>query len=177
MAKHERSLDSTAPPERVWRLWSDVSTWPRWNPDVLAISLAGPFASGTRGSMTTKAGGIQQIELADVRPGQAFTLVTAPVPLSTFSFECRIAPGSQGSRISQGVSMRGPLGWLFSGMMGERMAEGFKPYSRGSPRRPRRLSSVAALLSVLGRADPARPRTLLALLDVECQRLGAPQAV
>ena len=131
MAKHDRTLDTTAPPERVWRLWSDVSTWPKWNPDVIAISLEGPFTTGSRGSMTTKAGGTHKIELADVRPGQSFTLETSPVPLARFSFECRLAASGSGSRLTQGVSMRGPLGWLFSGMMGERMAEGFKPVLRG----------------------------------------------
>ncbi len=51
--------------------------------------------------MTTKAGGTHQIELADVRPGQSFRLETSPVPLSRFSFECRIAASGSGSRISQ----------------------------------------------------------------------------
>jgi hypothetical protein len=125
MAKHERSLETSAPPESVWGIWSDTSTWTRWNPDVTAISLDGPFANGTSGSMTTKAGGTHRIQLQDVQPGRGFTLVTSPAPLSTFHFRCEVAPASVGSRISQGVSMSGLLGGLMSAMMGERIAAGF----------------------------------------------------
>src|SRR5438067_7890437 len=125
MKSHERSLESTASPEKVWRLWSDTSTWPQWNPDVTAISLDGPFASGSSGSMTTKAGGTHRIELRDVEPGRTFTLVTSPAPLGTFAFRCQVMPAGAGTRISQGVGMSGPLGGLYSAMMGNRIAEGF----------------------------------------------------
>ena len=125
MKSHERSLETSAPPERVWRIWSDTTTWPHWNPDVTAISLEGPFTTGTTGSMTTKAGGTHKIQLQDVQDGRGFTLVTSPAPLSTFAFRCEVAPAGSGSRISQAVSMSGPLGGIYSAMMGNRIADGF----------------------------------------------------
>src|SRR5919201_6228105 len=128
MPAHVRARQSTASPQQIWTLWSDTSTWPRWNPDVLSATLDGPFASGTTGTMRTKAGGQHRIRLTLVEPGRRFHLETAPAPLSTFTFECEVAPGANGgSRISQGVAMRGPLGWLFSAMMGERIADSFRP--------------------------------------------------
>jgi len=126
MKNHTRSLETRAGPERVWRIWSNTSTWPHWNPDVTAISLEGGFASGSTGTMTTRAGGTHAIRLEDVQPGRRFTLGTSPAPLSTFHFTCEVAPSGNGSRISQGVSMSGPLGGLMSAMMGERMAAGFE---------------------------------------------------
>jgi uncharacterized protein YndB with AHSA1/START domain len=135
MTDHVRSLETAAAPEKVWRIWSDTNTWADWNPDVTAISLSGPFASGTTGSMTTKAGGTHKIELRDVQPGRAFTLVTSPVPLGSFAFRCEVAAAGSGSRISQGVSMSGPLGGLYSAMMGERIANGFSPILAGLKRR------------------------------------------
>src|SRR5947209_5765390 len=88
VATHERSREADAPAERVWRIWSDPSTWPSWNPDVVSISLDGPFAAGTTGKMTTKAGGTHTIRLAEVQEGRSFQLETAPVPLATFTFRC-----------------------------------------------------------------------------------------
>ena len=132
MATHERSREADAPAERVWRIWSDPSTWPSWNPDVVAISLDGPFATGTTGKMTTKAGGTHAIRLAEVQEGRSFQLETAPVPLATFAFRCAVAPrGDHASRISQSVTMRGPLGPIFSAMMGRRLADGFEPLLGG----------------------------------------------
>src|ERR1700730_7745908 len=131
MASHGRTLETTASPERVWRLWSDVGTWPTWNPDVEAVSIDGAFAAGTTGKMTTKAGGTHAITLTDVRPGRSFRLETSPAPLSTFAFLCEIRPNGGGSTFSQSVAMSGPLGGPFSAMMGRRIAEGFQPLLAG----------------------------------------------
>ncbi len=131
MASHGRTLETSASPERVWRLWSDVRTWPEWNPDVLAVQIGGPFATGAAGTMTTKAGGTHAITLTDVQPGRSFRLETSPAPLSTFVFRCDVRPGASGSTIGQSVSMRGPLGGLFSALMGRGIAEGFEPILAG----------------------------------------------
>ncbi len=131
MGTHGYSLRTTATPSAVWRLWSNVQTWPEWNPDVTAITLDGPFAAGTRGRMTTGRGGAHTIRLARVEPGRSFELETAPAPLATFVFRCDVQPEADGSRISQSVAMRGPLGWLYSMLMGRQMARAFETILRG----------------------------------------------
>ena len=132
MASHGRTLETGASPERVWRLWSDVSTWPNWNPDVLSVAIQGPFVSGAQGTMTTKAGGTHDITLRDVDPGRSFELETSPIPLGRFHFECQVQPTPAGaSTISQSITIRGPLGPLYSAMMGPRIAEGFEPILGG----------------------------------------------
>ena len=133
MATHERSRDTSASPDRVWQIWSDTSTWPRWNPDVREVALSGPFASGTTGSMTTGAR-THQIRLENVVDGRSFDLVTAVVPGTTFHFHCEVAPSGPGSRISQGIRMSGPLALIFSPMMGGRVAQSFGPILDGLAR-------------------------------------------
>ena len=128
MAAHGRTLEANASPDRVWRIWSDVSTWPEWNPDVLSVAIEGPFASGTRGKMTTRAGGTHEITLQAVEPGRSFQLETSPIPLGRFHFDCEVRPVGEGSStISQRITIRGPLGALYSAMMGPRIAKGFEP--------------------------------------------------
>jgi hypothetical protein len=132
MASHGRTLEASASPERVWRIWSDVSTWPSWNPDVLAVSIDGPFVSGAKGQMTTKAGGTHDIMLRDVEAGRSFELETSPIPLGRFHFACRVQPaGDAASTISQTITIGGPLGPLYSAMMGSRIAQGFEPILGG----------------------------------------------
>jgi hypothetical protein len=43
----EHSVETTATPQVVWDLWSDVGGWPRWNADLDRAELAGPFAEGS----------------------------------------------------------------------------------------------------------------------------------
>ena len=48
MWKTEHSVETTAQPEDVWRVWEDVPGWLRWNGDIERIELVGPFAAGSR---------------------------------------------------------------------------------------------------------------------------------
>jgi hypothetical protein len=132
MTAHGRTMQVKASPEQVWRIWSDVGTWSRWNPDVLSASIDGPFATGATGQMTTKAGGRHAITLGPVRPGRSFELETSPIPLGRFAFICEVrSAGDDSSTISQSISIGGPLGPLYSAMMAGRIAAGFEPILNG----------------------------------------------
>ncbi len=48
----EQSVETSAAPEEIWRLWADVAGWPDWNGDIERIELIGPFAAGSRIVMT-----------------------------------------------------------------------------------------------------------------------------
>jgi uncharacterized protein YndB with AHSA1/START domain len=47
----EHTLDIAASPEAIWRLFSDVPGWKRWNAGIEEIRIMGPFAQGTEFSM------------------------------------------------------------------------------------------------------------------------------
>jgi len=48
----EHSIETSAAPEAIWRLWAAVDRWPEWNGDIERIELQGPFADGGRIVMT-----------------------------------------------------------------------------------------------------------------------------
>jgi hypothetical protein len=135
MAFHEYALDTTAAPDVVWRIWARTSAWPEWNPDVTAMSLDGPLASGARGSMTTKRGGKHDVAIESVDPGQSFCLLSTGLPGHRLAFHCQVRPSGPGSRISQGVEIRGPLGVLLSGLMGAKIAQSFEPLLKALARK------------------------------------------
>jgi uncharacterized protein YndB with AHSA1/START domain len=135
MAIQERSVETSASPPAVWKVWSDTATWQEWNPDVQAMALNGPFATGTTGTMKTKQG-TRQIQLAEVVPGRSFRLETTVIPLTRFAFECTVAAGVAGkTTISQGIRVGGPLGGLVGGMMGKQIADTFPALLRGLARK------------------------------------------
>jgi len=119
------SVESTAPAEKVWRIWSDMSTWGQWNPNVTTMDWQGGFESGTTGVMNTPSGQHHKMQLVDVQPGRSFALLTAVVPGTRFRFNCRIEPAAGKTKISQTVEVGGPLGPVMGGMLGPQVSKDF----------------------------------------------------
>jgi uncharacterized protein YndB with AHSA1/START domain len=135
MATEERSVETTASPEAVWKLWSDTSTWQEWNPDVQSMTLNGPFSNGTTGVMKTKQG-TRQMVLSQVVPGRSFRLETTVIPLTRFFFDCQVASAPDGkTRVSQAITVGGPLGGVVGGMMGKQVANTFPALLEGLARK------------------------------------------
>ena len=127
MGAHQSSLETSASAESVWKIWSNTSSWGTWNPDVAGVDLDGPFAVGTTGLMRMKSGRQHRIHIEEIEPGQMFRLEAAAMPGHPFAFQCEVEPSGSGSRISQSVTVRGPLAALLSPMMGPSIAKGFGP--------------------------------------------------
>jgi uncharacterized protein YndB with AHSA1/START domain len=119
------SVESTASAEKVWRIWSDMSTWGQWNPNVTTMDWQGGFASGTAGVMNTRSGQHHKMQLVDVQPGRGFALLTSVVPGTRFKFNCRIDPSDGKTKISQTVEVGGPLGPVLGGMLGPQVSKDF----------------------------------------------------
>ena len=58
------------------------------------MTLDGPFAAGTSGTMKTKQG-TRQVQLTEVVPGRSFRLETTVIPLTRFAFECQVVAGAE----------------------------------------------------------------------------------
>jgi Polyketide cyclase / dehydrase and lipid transport len=125
MSEYGTSVETTAPPDRVWKIWSDMSTWGDWNPNVSTMEWEGGFASGTTGIMNTRAGQHHKMKLMDVVPGRSFALETSVVPGTTFRFNCRIELVAGKARVSQTVEVKGPLGPVLGGMLGPQVSKEF----------------------------------------------------
>ena len=74
MWEYEYAVESNADAGVLWRLWSDVAGWPRWNSGIARIEIDGAFAVGTVFRMTPP-GEEEPIEmrLTEVVAGERFT--------------------------------------------------------------------------------------------------------
>lgn len=52
MWEYQNAVETTAAPEAIWRLWSDVENWGTWNAEIEKIEINGPFAAGSQILMT-----------------------------------------------------------------------------------------------------------------------------
>src|SRR5487761_129599 len=126
MAEYGSSVETTASPEQIWKVWSDMSTWGDWNPNVSTMDWTGGFVQGSQGIMNTKAGQHHKMTLAEIQAARFFALETTVVPLTRFRFNCRVEPGAAGkTKISQTVEGKGPLGPVVQGMMGPQVSKEF----------------------------------------------------
>ena len=118
------SVETTASPDKVWHVWSDMSTWGEWNPNVSTMDWNGGFVSGSNGVMNTRAGQHHHMQLVDVQPGRSFALLTTVIPGTQFRFNCRIEPGAK-TKVSQTVEVGGPLGPVTGWMFGPQVSREF----------------------------------------------------
>ncbi len=119
------SVETTASPDKVWHVWSDMSTWGGWNPNVSTMDWNGGFVSGSTGVMNTKSGQHHKMQLVDVQPGRGFALLTAVVPGTKFRFNCRIEQAGGKTKVSQTVEVGGPLGPVMGPILGPQVSKEF----------------------------------------------------
>jgi Polyketide cyclase / dehydrase and lipid transport len=51
---HEHTADTALAPDAIWAVLADMDNWPRWDTSMESVTLRGPFATGTRVTMTPK---------------------------------------------------------------------------------------------------------------------------
>jgi uncharacterized protein YndB with AHSA1/START domain len=113
----EATRNTTAAPADVWRVWSDVNTWPDWNPDMKESRLDGPLRQGTTGRINTRSGGKHDVVVTMVEPGRSFELESSAMPMTRMAIRAMIAPIEGGTRITQAFEPRGLLAPIVGPLM------------------------------------------------------------
>lgn len=120
----EASTVTPASPEAVWALYEQVGAWNAWDHEVEWSRLDGPFQAGSSGVLKPKGGPASKFRLTAVEQGRRFADLTR-LPLAVLSFEHTLTPEpSGGTRIHHRVTLRGPLTFLFSRVIGRNIAAG-----------------------------------------------------
>jgi hypothetical protein len=130
MWSHEHTVETEAPAEAIWRLWSDVSTWSSWDDDIEWARLDGQFAVGSRGKLKPKGVPAGGFKLVAVNPGVSYT-VEQRLPLARLRFEHEVTEAGEGpTRFTHRVTVDGPLAALFARLFGRRMKANFPTVMR-----------------------------------------------
>ena len=108
MWANEHSVETSAPPAQIWRLWADVAGWPEWTGDIERIELIGPFAAGSRILMTPI--GDEPVELRITEAVEPDRFVDeadmGEIVMRTFHEVQRIDPGRV--RVTYRMEITGP---------------------------------------------------------------------
>ena len=125
MAFREASMETSAAPAAVWRVWADVNAWPQWNPDMKASRLNGPLKLGATGMIDTRSGGKHDVVVTHFEDGRSFELESTALPGTKMAIRATVAPSGSGSRITQGFEPRGLLAPIVGPMMGGQILKTF----------------------------------------------------
>ncbi len=102
-----------AEPEQVWRFWTDVSDWPRWDPSKEIARLDGPFAAGTSGWAKQRGNLGGPFTITVVEPYRRWAS-ECPLPLGKVVFDHLIEPQPGGcAKVTKSVEVYGGFGPLF----------------------------------------------------------------
>ena len=112
-----------APAERIFRLYADVAGWHTWDPDTKRASLDGPFAVGTRGSLTPTRGNTVPMVVTRVEPDRCFT-VESRIPLFRMVFEHELLPRGTAVEVMHRVTFSGLLTPVLGRMLVGRLNRG-----------------------------------------------------
>ncbi len=72
MWEYQHSIETTAAPEAIWRLWADVDNWGAWNAEIEKIEIDGPFAPGAQITMTPPGEDPILLRVAEAVEGELF---------------------------------------------------------------------------------------------------------
>ncbi len=112
----KHTVETTATPAQIWKIWQDVENWKKWDQDIELSRIDGPFQTGTTGC--TKFIGTPLFK----------TLLTQVVPLKLVIQEAHLSFAKVVSyqsmtyvkgktQVTFQVEIRGPLSLFFACML------------------------------------------------------------
>jgi hypothetical protein len=108
MFEWSHQVETAATPEQVWPLYADVTRWLEWDTGLEGVTLDGPFAVGSRGTLQVEGQPPLTWELTEVVEGQLFTDVTVIPGVATLTFVHRLEAAPTGAVITHEVRIDGP---------------------------------------------------------------------
>jgi hypothetical protein len=103
----EYTHPTTARPDAIWALWSDVTCWPEWDVDLEVVTLDGDFAVGARGTLKPKGMDVFLFVLTRADRDRGYSDET-PLDGAVLRFDHDLVPSERGMLIRQRVTVEGP---------------------------------------------------------------------
>ena len=113
------TIETSAAPDRIWRLWTDVSNWATWDGGLKSASMNGVFEVGASGQIVPLKGSRVPFTVTAAIPRTSSTFVTK-LPFAELKIERSLValPHNAGTRFTHHVSFTGPLREVWGFILG-----------------------------------------------------------
>jgi Polyketide cyclase / dehydrase and lipid transport len=115
--KFSHTLKTSAEPEKIWAIWTDVEHWAEWDTELSAASLDSAFGLGAVGKLTPKIGQIATFKISQFTPGESYTF-TVQLPLCKLNVYRYLRNQPDGLYFTHEVSFQGLLAVVFRVLLG-----------------------------------------------------------
>lgn len=112
------SIETTAGPEYIWDLWTDVKNWNKWDHGLEMCDIYGKFQVGAKGWLKPKGGPKFKFEILEVEYLKKFK-DRSNLPLTKLDFTHKIEKIGDIYLITHEVEMTGVLTFFFSRIIGK----------------------------------------------------------
>lgn len=121
-------VTTTAPPESVWALWTDVSTWKTWDKGLKDAELSEPMRRGSKGKIISLSGQPASFTVTRFDPKRSHTFVT-DLPSAKLTVR-RTITGTSPTRFRHEVSFSGAMAVTFAKQLGPGFRKALPPTMR-----------------------------------------------
>lgn len=135
-------VTTTASADRVWTLWTDVSTWKMWDQGLKDAELSEPMRLGSKGKIIPLSGPSASFVVTEFNPKASYTFVTT-LPFAKLTVQ-RTIIGTSPTRFRHDVSFSGPMAAVFAKRFGPGFRVALPPTMR-------------AIATLAESADPGAP--------------------
>jgi len=120
MWTRKTTIKTSAAKEQIWKLWTDVENWNKWDKEVEFSKLNGKFEVGTIGILKPTKGPKSKFELISVEKLNGFTNRSF-LPFAKMDFIHKMEEKNGELFITHAVEIKGILTFLFSKLIGKKL--------------------------------------------------------
>lgn len=120
MWKKEITIETDATKEQIWKIWSDVENWNKWDNEVESSKINGKFQKGTKGILKPTNGPKSKFILESANYPVEF-ISKSNLPLAKMNFTHKLTEKDGKLFITHGVEISGLTTFLFSKVIGKKI--------------------------------------------------------
>lgn len=129
------SLLTTASPEKVWNIWTDVKNWKNWDFGLKDAQIKGKFDKDAEGFLVPEKGPKTPFKVTNFKPNFTYTF-TSKLPFAKLHVRRLLGYHNQKTIITHDIWIEGPLSAFWWQMLGRR-------YSKLLPRILEKVKQIA----------------------------------
>jgi hypothetical protein len=120
-SKRVKGIDA----EQIWKVWTDINQWQKWQDDIEYAKLDEEFQKGSIFLFKPKGGPKIKIELTEVKENSIFVDLTR-FPLAKMYDSHEIIDHGDDLEIKTTIQIEGPLSFLWRKIVAEDVANGME---------------------------------------------------